>query len=149
MPSGGSTGNCVFCAIVAGTGPAYRVYEDEDVVAFLDIRPVSRGHTLVIPKKHSAYLEDLDPEDGSKAFRIGQRVARALRRSDLDVAGCHLVLNDGRAAMQTVFHTHVHVIPRRRGDKLSLPFLFGAVWRRLVDPERTAAAIREGLRRLE
>ena len=148
MPADTSAENCVFCAIVAGTGPAYRVYEDDDIVAFLDIRPVSRGHTLVIPKPHSPYLEDLDPENGAKIFKAGQRIARAIRRSDLGVAGAHLVVNDGRVAMQTVFHTHLHVIPRRKGDRVSLPFLFGAVWRKLVDPERTAEAIREGLRRL-
>lgn len=148
MPADTSPANCLFCAIVAGAGPAHRVYEDDDVLAFLDIRPVSRGHTLVVPKAHSPYLEDLTPENGAKVFKAAQAIARALRRSDLDVAGAHLVVNDGRAAMQTVFHTHLHIIPRRKGDKLNLPFLFGAVWRKLVDPERTAEAIREGLRRL-
>ncbi|ADG98306.1 histidine triad (HIT) protein [Segniliparus rotundus DSM 44985] len=148
MPANTSAENCVFCAIVAGVSPAYRVYEDDDIVAFLDIRPVSRGHTLVIPKPHSLYLEDLDPGNGAKVFQAAQRIARGIRRSDLGAAGVHLVVNDGRAAMQTVFHTHLHVIPRRKGDKLSLSFLFGALWRKLADPERTAEAIREGLRRL-
>jgi diadenosine tetraphosphate (Ap4A) HIT family hydrolase len=135
--------SCVFCEIVAGTAPAHRVYEDEDVLAFMDIRPLSTGHTLVIPKKHAKGLEDLEPEQGAAAFRVAQHVARALRCSTLRVHGVNLVLSDGRAAMQTVFHVHIHVLPRRRGDKLRL--LSRALLRRPGDLERTAQQVRDAL----
>lgn len=140
-------GECVFCDIVAGTAPARRVFEDGTVVAFLDIRPISRGHVLVVPRAHAARLEDLDPGDGAAMFRIGQHLSRALTRSDLAPDGTHLVLNDGRAAFQTVDHAHLHVLPRWSGDKLRLAT--GLVRRRPHDPDATAALIRAGLDRLE
>ncbi|MEE2033855.1 HIT family protein [Rhodococcus chondri] len=138
--------SCVFCAIAEGTAPAARVYENDDVVAFLDIRPIARGHTLVVPRTHAPRLEDLDPAHSAAMFRTGQRLARALARSDLAPDGTHLVLNDGRAAFQTVFHSHLHVLPRWRGDRLRVGL--GLVRRRPHDPEATAAAIRAGLDRL-
>lgn len=136
----------MFCAIVDGTAPAVRVLEDDDVVAFLDIRPVARGHTLVVPRTHAARLEDLDPAAGAAMFRAGQRIARALARSELSTDGTNLVLNDGRAAFQTVFHAHLHVVPRWSGDRLRLGV--GLLRRQSHDPESTAALIRDGLDRL-
>ena len=94
-----TVGACVFCDIVAGTAPARRVFEDETVVAFLDIRPISRGHVLVVPRAHAARLEELAPDDGAAMFRVGQRLARALARSDHTPDGAHLVLNDGRSRL--------------------------------------------------
>ena len=138
--------SCVFCEIVAGTAPAHRVYEDEDVLAFMDIRPLSAGHTLVIPKQHAAGLEDLDPEQGGAAFRVAQHIGRALRRSTLPVDGVNLILSDGRAAMQTVFHVHIHVLPRRRGDKIRL--LGHALLRRPGDLDTTARQVRDALAKL-
>ena len=140
-------GACVFCDIVAGTAPARRVFEDETVVAFLDIRPISRGHVLVVPRAHAARLEELAPDDGAAMFRVGQRLARALARSDLTPDGAHLVLNDGRAAFQTVDHAHLHVLPRWNGDRLRLAA--GLLRRRPDDPDAVAALIRAGLDRLE
>lgn len=135
--------DCVFCAIVRGDAPARRVYEDEHVVAFLDVRPFSAGHTLIVPKRHAAGLADLAPDDAARVFRVAQQVGLALRRTGAD--GVHLVLNDGRAAAQTVFHAHVHAIPRRRGDKLQMA-------RRMVvrrpgggDLDRAAAQLRAAL----
>ncbi|ATQ31656.1 HIT family protein [Rhodococcus ruber] len=139
--------SCVFCAIVRGDGPAVRVYEDDDVLAFLDIRPIARGHTLVVPRVHAPRLDDLDPGHGAALFRTGQRIARGMQRSDLAADGANLVFNDGRSAFQTVFHAHLHVLPRRRGDKLRLAA--GLLRRRPHDPEATGAAIRAGLARLE
>jgi len=139
-------GSCVFCDIVAGVAPAARVYEDDDVVAFLDARPVARGHVLVVPREHVSRLENLDPELGAAMFRAGQRLARALTRSSLPTEGTNLVLNDGRAAFQSVFHAHLHVLPRRKGDRIRLGV--GLVRRRAHDPDATAAAIRAGLDRL-
>ncbi len=138
--------SCVFCAIADGSGPATRVYEDDEVVAFLDIRPIARGHTLVIPRVHAARLEDLDPVSGAAVFRAGQRIARAMTRSELATDGTNLVLNDGRAAFQTVFHTHLHVLPRWGGDRVRMGI--GLVRRRAHNPETTAALIRAGLDRL-
>ncbi|MFC9892183.1 HIT family protein [Nocardia sp. NPDC127579] len=134
---------CVFCRIVAGTAPATTVYEDDTLCAFLDIRPIARGHTLIIPKTHAAELEDLDADTGARIFRAGHRLALAMRRSTLAADGANLVMNDGKAAFQTVAHVHLHVIPRRHGDTLS--FAKGFLLRRPHDPEGTAAAIRAGI----
>ncbi|MGW5221685.1 HIT family protein [Nocardia sp. NPDC004085] len=139
--------DCVFCRIVAGEAPAAKVYEDDTLCAFLDIRPIARGHTLVIPKWHAAELEDLDAELGAQIFRVGHRLALAIRRSSLAADGANLVLNDGRAAFQTVAHVHLHVIPRRHGD--TLRFAKGFLLRRPHDPVATAAAIRDGIAALD
>ena len=137
---------CIFCAIVRGDAPSHQVYEDDDVLAFMDIRPFSEGHTLIIPKRHASGLDELDPGDGQKVFRIAQRVGLALRRSDLSVDGVNLILSDGVAAMQTVFHVHIHAVPRRTGDKLSIASR--VVVRRSGDLATTAEAVRAGLERL-
>lgn len=139
--------DCVFCRIVAGEAPATTVYEDDTLCAFLDTRPITRGHTLVIPKRHAAELEDLDAELGAHVFRAGHRLALAIRRSSLAADGANLVLNDGTAAFQTVSHVHLHVIPRRHGDRLS--FAKGFLLRRPHDPVATAAAIRGGIAALD
>lgn len=135
--------DCVFCRIVAGTAPATVVHEDDEVLAFLDIRPIARGHTLVIPKRHAAELDDLNPELGAAVFRAGHRLARAVRRGGLAADGANLVINDGRAAFQTVDHVHLHVVPRQRGDKAR--FAAGLLLRRPHDAAATAAAIKTGL----
>ncbi|GED97493.1 HIT family protein [Gordonia crocea] len=134
--------DCIFCAIAAGEAPAREVYSDDDVVGFLDIRPVMRGHTLIVPRAHSGGLVDLDPVLGGKVFAVGQRVGTAMRGA-LGADGVNLLVNDGRAAMQTVFHTHLHVVPRHNGDKLS--FAKGLVVRRDPNPDETAALIRAAL----
>ncbi|MFE3545019.1 HIT family protein [Nocardia sp. NPDC059177] len=139
--------DCVFCRIVAGTAPATKVYEDDAVCAFLDIRPITRGHTLIVPKRHATELDDLDPDTGADLFRTGHRLARALRRGGLASDGANLVLNDGTAAFQTVGHVHLHVVPRRHGDKLR--FAKGFLLRRPHEPQSTAAAIRAGLTALD
>lgn len=137
---------CIFCSIVAGTAPAVTVYEDPDVLAFMDIRPFSEGHTLIIPKEHASGLDDLDPGLGGRVFQVAQRIARALRRSDLPVDGVNLMLADGAAAMQTVFHVHIHAVPRRHGDKLSIARR--VLVRRPGDLERAGEHVRVGLSRL-
>ncbi|WP_067702071.1 HIT family protein [Nocardia jejuensis] len=137
---------CIFCEIVAGAAPATKVFEDDIVMAFLDIRPITRGHTLVIPKRHATNLDDLNPALGAQLFAFGHRLAKAVRRSDLGADGANLVLNDGKAAFQTVHHVHLHVVPRQHGDILT--FAKGFVLRRPHDRETTAAAIRSGLDRL-
>jgi histidine triad (HIT) family protein len=107
---------CVFCAIVSGDEPASRVYEDGDVLAFMDLHPVNPGHLLVIPKRHAVGLPDLDVDLGAQLWRAGHRLSLALRRTGLRCEGVNLFLADGEAAFQEVFHVHLHVVPRYAGD---------------------------------
>ena len=139
--------SCVFCAVVAGEAPGIRIYEDDDCLAILDIRPFSRGHTLVIPKKHHVDLTDTPPETIAEMATLGQRIARAARQSGLHADGNHVVINDGKAALQSVFHIHVHVIPRRSGDKLA--FAKNMVLRRDPDLEESGRLLREALAQLD
>lgn len=134
---------CVFCAIVAGTAPAVRIYEDDDYLALLDIRPFTRGHTLVIPKAHSVDLTDTPASTLAGLLGVGQRIAHAARASGLGATGTNLAINDGKSAFQSVFHIHLHVVPRRDGDKLS--FVKGMVVRRDPDREATGRVLREAL----
>ncbi len=135
--------DCVFCAIVAGTAPARTVYEDDHVVAFLDIRPVRPGHTLVIPRDHIPDLAGITSDIGARLFDGARRVGAALRASSIAADGVNVMINDGRAAFQTVFHTHLHVVPRHTGDRITLAK--GLVVRRDPDPEATAHAVREAI----
>lgn len=134
---------CVFCGIVAGTAPAIRVYEDDDYLGFLDIRPFTRGHTLVIPKQHSVDLTDTPAPVLAGLLTVGQRIARATRASGLAATGNNVAINDGKSAFQSVFHIHLHVVPRRDGDKLS--FAKGMLVRRDPDRESTGRLLREAL----
>ena len=137
---------CVFCAIVAGEAPAHRIYEDDDYLAILDIRPFTRGHTLVIPKRHSVDLTDTPPQTLADMATIGQRIARAARATELADA-TNIAINDGRAAFQTVNHIHLHVLPRRNGDKLSVAK--GLLLRRDADQEATGRILREAVARID
>ena len=110
------TQECAFCAIAAGRGEASVAYEDGTVVAFMDLNPVTRGHLLVVPREHVVGLEDIDAATSAHVWAVGHRLARALRRSDLRCEGVNVFLCDGEAAFQTVFHFHLHVIPRYAGD---------------------------------
>ena len=139
--------SCVFCAIVAGEAPAVHIYEDDDYLAILDIRPITRGHTLVLPKQHTVGLADTRPETLAGMMAIGQRIAQAARVSELKADGNNIAINDGRAAFQSVFHIHLHVAPRHTGDKLS--FAKGLVVRRDPDREGTGRILREALAQLD
>lgn len=107
---------CVFCAIVARQTESSVVYEDEIAVAFMDLNPVTPGHLLVVPRKHAEGFEDLDPVIGAHVWSVGHDIARALRRSELRCEGMNFLVCDGEVAFQTVFHFHLHVIPRYPGD---------------------------------
>jgi histidine triad (HIT) family protein len=139
--------SCVFCAIVAGDAPALRIYEDEHYLAILDIRPIVRGHTLVFPKHHTVDLTDTPPDTIADITRIGQRIAKAARISELDADGNNIAINDGKAAFQSVFHIHLHVAPRKSGDKLS--FAKGLIVRRDPDRETTARILRDALAQVD
>jgi histidine triad (HIT) family protein len=114
--------DCIFCAIVAGDAPATRVYEDERTLAFMDINPATDGHALVIPKAHARDLFDLGDEDADAMFRAVRTVAAAAKDA-FGVGGVNLVQANGAVAFQTVFHVHVHVVPRYRFDELALPWI--------------------------
>ena len=115
-----SDGACVFCAIAAGRSEASVVYEDESVVAFMDRYPVVPGHLLVVPREHRVGLDDLDEATGAHVWSVGQQMARALRRSPIRCEGINLLVCDGSAAFQTVFHFHLHVVPRFADDGWTL-----------------------------
>lgn len=117
--------DCIFCAIVSGDAEASFVAESERAVAFLDLRPVGEGHTLVIPRRHAGGLSELDPADGAAVFELGQRVAAAQYAAGL-AEGVNLFLADGVVAGQEVFHVHLHVLARRPGDALRMHIEYGA-----------------------
>ncbi|MGC0362386.1 histidine triad (HIT) family protein [Rhodococcus sp. 27YEA15] len=138
--------NCIFCAVIAGEADASIVYDDANVVAFMDIRPFTPGHLLVVPKRHGAGLAQLDPADGAHVFAVAQKIATALRTGPLPVDGVNLHLSDGAAAGQEVFHVHLHVIPRNRGDGFGLRAQPRTPRRAVLDS--TATVIRETLREI-
>ncbi|WKZ56238.1 MAG: HIT family protein [Bdellovibrionota bacterium] len=106
----------IFAKILNGTVEASFVYKDDIVSAFMDLHPVNPGHTLVVPNKPTAGLADLDDTTAAHMFNVARAIAAAIRRSDIDCEGVNLLLADGEAAGQEVFHVHLHVIPRRSGD---------------------------------
>lgn len=108
--------DCVFCRIARGELPSTRIYEDEDVIAFMDIFPLRRGHVLVVPRQHRQHLHELPPALRAHLVDTATRVARALYASPLQPAAVHYAVNDGPAAHQTVPHVHLHVLPRYQGD---------------------------------
>ncbi|WP_075981526.1 HIT family protein [Bacillus massilinigeriensis] len=115
--------DCIFCKIINGEIPAAKVYEDENVLAFIDISQVTKGHTLVIPKVHKENIYELTPEISKNIFEVIPKIANGINKAYQPI-GLNLVNNNGEAAGQTVFHYHVHLLPRYgKGDG------FGAVWK--------------------
>lgn len=108
--------NCIFCKIIEGISPVSIAYEDEKVLAFPPIQPVNDGHILVVPKKHAPYLDDLDEQTTLHIIRIARKIAVAIRKSKYRCEGINLFVADGEAAGQEVFHFHLHVYPRFKGD---------------------------------
>ncbi len=112
---------CIFCAIVAGDSPAFVVYEDEASIAFLDINPVAAGHTLVVPRLHAADVFDIDIDEHAEVARAVHRVADLLDRR-LAPDGLSIFQANRPASWQTVFHLHVHLVPRTLGDEIVPPW---------------------------
>jgi histidine triad (HIT) family protein len=112
--------DCIFCKIVAGDLPAHKVQEDEHTIAFMDVNPWTRGHALVVPRRHSRNLYEVEDEDLEHASVAAKRLALTMR-DRLHCDGVNLLNCCERAAWQTVFHTHIHVIPRYDDDPLQLP----------------------------
>lgn len=129
--------DCIFCKIVAGELPATIIDEDERTVSFMDINPATRGHALVIPRTHSRDLLSVGPEDLAAAAAAAKRLAGRMNER-LGADGVNVINSCGAAAWQTVFHFHVHVIPRYVGDPLRLPWIPGP-----GDPAEIAAAAEE------
>jgi histidine triad (HIT) family protein len=129
--------DCVFCKIVAGELPATIVDEDERTIAFMDISPATRGHALVIPRVHSRDIFEASEEDLEATALAAQRLARRAK-DRLHADGVNLLNSAGQAAWQTVFHLHIHVIPRYREDPLRLPWIPSP-----GDPQEIAAAAQE------
>jgi histidine triad (HIT) family protein len=113
--------HCIFCAIATGQAPAIVLYEDEHTVAFMDINPATRGHVLVIPKRHARDLLDVSEEDLQHVMRTVQCMARAVDQA-LQPDGVNLIQANRIAAFQSVYHFHVHVIPRWFGDGIAPPW---------------------------
>ena len=126
--------DCIFCKIVAGELPGTIIDEDERTIAFMDINPATRGHALVVPRRHATDLLEIEPDELAAVVVAAQRLAaRAVDRLGAD--GVNLINSCGSAAWQTVFHFHIHVIPRYEGDPLRLPWVPGP-----GDPDEIAAA---------
>ncbi len=104
--------DCIFCPFVAGQAEANVVYEDETVVAYMDLNPVTPGHLLVLPRVHAVGLADPDGATSAHVWSVGHHLARAVRRPGMRCERINVVLPDGEVAFQTVFHFHLHVIPR-------------------------------------
>ncbi len=110
---------CIFCKIIAGEIPCFKLYEDEHSLAFLDIHPTHEGHSLVIPKRHAADLFTIDDEALTATTKTARRVAKALEAS-ISMQGLNLFQCNGEAAGQSVFHLHMHLIPREIDDGLKM-----------------------------
>jgi len=110
--------SCIFCRIVRKQALASVVYEDGAVIAFLDIRPLNMGHTLVIPKAHFVDIIDTPEEQISQVHKVSKRIAAAVKKAT-GADGISIIQQNGKAAGQDVFHLHVHVVPRFDGQKLA------------------------------
>ena len=107
--------DCIFCKVIHGELPSFKIYEDEKTLAFLDIRPVNPGHTLVVPKKHSVDIFEIEEEEWDAVMKTTRVVAHALEKA-LSPIGINLSMNNRSGAGQVVFHAHVHVMPRFEND---------------------------------
>lgn len=132
----GLVADCAFCGIVRDRAGSEVVWEDELVLAFMDINPVTDGHVLVIPRQHCVGLGDIPPQTAAGMMRVAQRVGSALRSSGLRCQGVNLFFADGEAAFQEVFHSHLHVFPRYVGDG----FTIAARWEGSTPEKRRDAA---------
>lgn len=133
--------NCIFCKIANGEIPSTTLYEDEDFRVILDLGPATRGHALLLPKNHFANLFELDDETARKAILVAKKMAGKMKAA-LGADGFNLVQNNGEAAGQTVFHFHMHLIPRYKNDNAGILWEPGettpedmAEVKRLVDGE--------------
>lgn len=118
--------DCIFCKIANGDIPANALYEDDTVKVIFDLGPASKGHVLILPKNHFADIYELDEGTASHVFCVAVKVANAMKRA-LNPAGLNIVQNNGEAAGQTVFHFHMHLIPRYEGDTVNVAWKPGEI----------------------
>lgn len=109
--------NCIFCKIIAGELPSAKVYEDDKVLAFMNLQQINPGHTLVVPKEHHRNIFDINEDIAAEIARVSVLIAKAIRTA-YEPAGMNSLQNSEPAAMQSVFHYHLHLIPRYPGDNL-------------------------------
>lgn len=115
---------CIFCRIIQGEEPASTIYEDDRFLVIMDAYPLTEGHVLVIPKAHCERINQLKASERNKLFALGHKIVNAQKEIGLGIKGTNILLNDGKAANQTVPHVHLHLIPRNSGDLIrSLPKL--------------------------
>ena len=124
--------NCIFCKIANGEIPSKTLYEDDSFRVILDISPASKGHAIILPKNHAANLYELPDEDASKIMLVAKKVATVLK-DVLHCDGMNILQNNGEAAGQTVFHLHVHLIPRYENDNVTIAWTAGAEGNTLAD----------------
>jgi histidine triad (HIT) family protein len=118
--------NCIFCKIIAGQIPCVKVYEDDAVLAFLDIGPLVPGHTLVIPKSHYATVMETPPETLAAVAQRLPKISKAVLAAT-GAPACHLLANNGSEAMQSVHHLHFHILPRGKGESFRIPWNAGSL----------------------
>ena len=123
--------NCIFCKLANGDIPTATVYEDEDFRVILDANPAAKGHALILPKEHYANLYELDDELAGKSMILAKKMITKLTKA-LDCDGYNIVQNNGEIAGQTVFHFHMHIIPRYKGDSVSLKWQEGKLDEKLA-----------------
>ena len=117
--------DCIFCKIANGEIPSATVYEDEWFRGILDIAPAAKGHVILLPKNHAADALELGEEEATRVFPVAQKVAAAVKKAT-GCVGINILQNNGEAAGQTVFHFHMHVIPRNEGDTVKVGWTTGA-----------------------
>ena len=140
--------SCIFCKIIKNKAPAVRVYEDNETIAFMDKAPFNLGHTLVIPKKHYALLTDMNDEEVGRLFVVTRRIVKAVFEA-ICADGVNVTQSNGEAASQDIFHVHVHVVPRFKGDsKESFGFFPQRKRFSELEIEETASRIRRALTEL-
>lgn len=113
--------DCIFCKIIAGEIPSATVYEDEDFKAIMDIAPAAKGHVIILSKKHFANVFELEDTVAAKVLVVARKIAKAIKE-ELNCDGINLLQNNGEAAGQTVYHFHMHVIPRYNDDHVNVPW---------------------------
>ena len=118
--------DCIFCKIANGEIPSTTIYENSDFRVFFDINPASKGHCLIVPKQHYNDIFDMDAETGGKLFSLATVVARSLKK-ELNCEGMNIVQNNGLIAGQTVFHFHMHLIPRYKNDNAGITWTPGTL----------------------
>ena len=111
--------NCIFCSIIKGDIPSFKIYEDNDFLAFLDIAPGTKGHTLIIPKEHAATLEELSDDNASKILVLAKKIVKAMKEVH-GFTNYNIIQNNGKIAGQTVDHYHMHIIPRYSIEEVGL-----------------------------